>query len=113
MNKQIREFLTEAGFSSGVAINKMFKRKTHNVNSGWYHYIHPEFGSVWSGKHYSNGILVRKILFSTRRLKKRNTEPKRIFRGSKVARYWESEWGRTRFIHGITRNFAFKRRVEK
>jgi hypothetical protein len=98
--------------------NLRFKRRKRcRVNSGWYLWIDPIFGRVWTSEDHSHspsedgGICVKKIWYGVHRLKKRNKDPKRIFRGCKLARYWESEWGRTHFVHGM-KNGRLKRTLE-
>ena len=85
---------------------KPYKRKC-KVNSGWHLWINPVYGSIWSGECKTSdsmepgSIYVRKIWFGVHRLKKRNKNPKRVFRGCKYWRYMASEWGKTHWVQGM------------
>lgn len=88
--------------------NKRFKRRIKpKVNSGWYLWIDPILGSGWMSLDHSHspdengGICVKKIWYGVHRLKKRDKRPKRIFRGCKYWRYMASEWGKTKWVHGM------------
>jgi hypothetical protein len=104
---------------SAISMKRIKNKRSPVVNSGWYHYIDSDLGSVWGGsKRGDTEILVRKILFSVRRLNRRyiyQTDEQRSKRFIKVGRYYEymkREWRVTQMIHGIKRNFAFRNKIE-
>ena len=98
-------------------VRKLVKRRKQSVNSGWHLWIHPVYGLIWSGECRTSdsieprSIYVRRIWFGSHRLKKRDKNPKRVFRGCKYWRYMASEWGKTHWVHGM-KSGRLKRTLE-
>lgn len=82
-------------------------RLRKRVRSGWYLWIDPVLGDVLSPAGHSKSpakdgaICVRKIFFGVHRLKKKKVKPKKAYRGSNYRTYMETNWHKTKFVHGL------------